>query len=130
MLEEMIDACLISPFTAMMAGPTGCGKTTLLTRLIERSNLACTKLPVEVIYCYGANQDRFAEMPDANFHEGMVDVDNILNDSQHKWLILDDLMAEVGGTPELNALFTKHSHHRLITAFSGSKCVSEGSHTV
>ena len=100
-----------------MAGPTGCGKTTLLTNLIEQRNSVCTKPPVEVIYCYGAYQERFTEMPDVNFHEGMIDVDDIPNDGQHRWLILDDLMAEIGGTPELNALFTKHSHHRLISVF-------------
>jgi len=39
------------------------------------------------------------------------------SDGQNRWLIIDDLMDELGGRKELDALFTKQSHHRNISVF-------------
>ena len=115
---ETFDLRLKSPFTAMVSGPTGSGKTRALAKLISRRDEICSPPPDEVIYCYGAWQPFFDEIPDVRFHEGMLNVlDDVPNDGKSRWIVLDDLMDEAGGKREANALFTKHSHHRNVSAF-------------
>lgn len=115
---ESVDVRLKSPFTAVLSGPTGSGKTKTLMRLICSAEWICTDPPVEIIYCYGAWQDEFSKYPFIRFHEGAIDVErDIPNDGEPRWLILDDLMDEVGGKSETDKLYTKHSHHRNISVF-------------
>ena len=52
-LLEMMDARLQSPFTALVVGPTSCGKTELLLSLIANAERVATPRPVEIDYCYG-----------------------------------------------------------------------------
>ena len=112
-----MDMRLKSPFTAILVGPTGSGKTVEMEHLIANREFNCTKPPVQVIYCYGAWQPRFDMMKDVTFVEGIVDVEDIPNDGKQRWVIIDDLMEEVGGSAKLNNLFTKHSHHRNLSVF-------------
>lgn len=115
--KERVDIRLLSPFTAVLAGPTGCGKTKQMMRLIDTRNEVCTVPPTEVLYCYGAWQPAF-ERNDVTFIEGMLDFEkDIPNDGQHRWLVIDDLMDEVVGKKLLNTLYTKYSHHRNVSVF-------------
>lgn len=135
-----IDIRLKSPFTAMLAGPTGSGKTELIKRLIYISQEVSTPPPSEIIYCYGIWQSSFdyiSSLPNVTFHEGMIDVmQDIPNDGKNRWLILDDMMEEISGKNDTSSLFTKHSHHRNISVFflvqdlfmKGNKTVSRNSH--
>ena len=61
--EKLItfDARLKSPFTALLAGPTGCGKTRLIFDLIRDRAKIYTEPPTEIVYYYGAWQDGFNE---------------------------------------------------------------------
>ena len=116
--NKTVDVRLKSPFTAVVCGPTGSGKTALLTRLIASSRWVCTSPPEEIIYCYGEWQDAFDRFEGVRFREGMIDVaSEIPKDGRPRWLIVDDLMSEAGGTNETNNLFTKGSHHRNVSAF-------------
>lgn len=113
-----IDFRLKAPFTAVISGPTGCGKTQLLFRLISDSVNVCNKPPHEVIYCYGAWQEAFDNVSGVTFHEGMIDIStDIPNDNLHRWLIIDDLMSDDSSMKHINDIFTKGSHHRNISVF-------------
>jgi len=114
-----VDLRLKSPSTVMVSGPTGSGKTVLLSRLIRMSQEVSDPPPKEIIYCYGVWQKKFEELEGmVRFHEGMINVQaDIPSDGEHRWLIIDDLMDEVGGKDTTNALFTKFSHHMNITVF-------------
>lgn len=118
-MEETVDVRLKSPFTAVIAGPTGCGKTNLMMSLIRNRETVCTEPPEEILYCYGAWQEKYESLRDVVvFNEGLVDVENdIANDGKARWLVIDDLMEEVSGKQAMNNLFTKHSHHRNISIF-------------
>ena len=117
------DLRLKSPFTAIVSGPTGAGKTQLVSKLIENALDVCVNPPIQIFYCFGANQEKFSELQ-ANssipieFTEGLIDIESrVPSDNQHRWIVVDDLMEEVTKKPEMRALFTKHSHHKKLSVF-------------
>lgn len=116
-----IDVRLRSPFTAMVSGPSGCGKTEMMMNLIKRAREVSRVPPVEIIYCYGVWQPLFVKLKEmgVTLHEGAIlDVrSEIPSDGKHRWMIVDDLMHEVGGKSEMNNIFTKYSHHMNLSIF-------------
>ena len=117
------DLRLKSPFTAIVSGPTGAGKTQLVSKLIENALDVCVNPPIQIFYCFGADQEKFSELQ-ANssipieFTEGLIDIESkVPSDNQHRWIVVDDLMEEVTKKPEMRALFTKHSHHKKLSVF-------------
>ena len=117
--QRTVDLTLHAPFTAMFVGPTGSGKTTYLFKLLEALPYVCTVVPRRVIYCYGAWQNAFVScaIPNIEFHEGLKKIDDIPDDGSHTVMIVDDLMGELSKSKEMVDLFTKHSHHRMISCF-------------
>ena len=102
------------PFTAVVAGPTGSGKSEWVLRLIDHANEIIEPPPSRVWYCYGEFQATFNSYPRIHFHEGLPDMsDAAFDGSETTLLILDDLMSE---TNQLVAnVFTKISHHRNVS---------------
>ena len=116
--QEVETVQLRAPFTGVIAGPTGSGKTRLVLRLIELRKELSDHAPEEVWYCYGAWQKAFLNVTDVNFREGLLDPEtDIPDDGRHRWLIIDDLMEEVRNSKKMLALFTKLSHHRNISVW-------------
>ena len=76
-------------------GPTGCGKTVLVFKilLLERVFLP---VPTRIRYHYGAWQNRFAEV-EARFEfvEGLPVIDDLLGEGAHTVMVIDDLMEEL-----------------------------------
>lgn len=137
--QDECDVRLKTPFTAMVAGPTGCGKTVLITKLLTHCDTVADRQPLEIIYCYGAWQPAFKALkknPKITMHEGMIDAGDIPSDGAQRWLVIDDLMSETGGTKNTNDLYTKHSHHKNVSVFfvtqnlfyKGSRTQSINSH--
>jgi len=101
-------------FTAIVSGPTGCGKTAWVLRLIDNIREKIEPIPSRIWYCYGEFQPTFNSYPRIHFHEGLPDLsDTVFDGSESTLLILDDLMSE---TNQLVAnVFTKISHHRNVS---------------
>ena len=97
-LEET-DVSLNSPFTCVVAGPTDCGKTVFVRKLLS-SDLIYPH-PLKVIWCYSEWQSACEEI-NTKFVEGLTEEDCDL-------IIIDDLMNELKKVVDL---FTKKSHHR------------------
>ena len=114
-----VDARLKSPFTALVAGPTGSGKTVLVANLIKKAATVSTPPLREIIYCYGVWQPSFDALEGlVTFRQGMINVpEDIPSDGANRWLIIDDLMSETSGKQDVNNLFTKYSHHHNISVF-------------
>lgn len=109
------DISIKTPFTCVISGPTGSGKTEFIFRLINNREFITDIPPKEIIYCYGAWQDKFNQITNVTFHEGFIDISDLPNDQNHRWVIIDDLMEEVGKSSNLLNLFTKYSHHKNIS---------------
>jgi len=102
------------PFTAVVAGPTGSGKSEWVLRLIDHANEMIEPPPSTVWYCYGEFQSTFNNYRQIHFQEGLPDMSEAVFDgSESTLLILDDLISE---TNQLVAnVFTKISHHRNVS---------------
>jgi len=100
------------PFTGMVVGPTSCGKTRFVFRLIDNAVSMLEPPPSKIMYCYGEYQQLFCQYPRVIFHEGLPDMDNF-DGREPILLIVDDLMQETNET--IANLFTKGSHHRNVS---------------
>ena len=100
------------PFTAIVAGPTGCGKTVFTFKFISESQDFITPSPEKIIYCYGEYQEIFSNYPHVTFIEGLPDISQF-DGKQRTLVILDDLMTETNDS--VSNIFTKVSHHRNVS---------------
>ena len=100
------------PFTAIVAGPTSCGKTRFVFRLIDNVGRMIDPPPSKIVYCYGEYQQLFCNYPRVVFHQGLPDL-NDFDGTEPTLLIIDDLMQETNET--VVNLFTKGSHHRNVS---------------
>ena len=96
------------PFTCLISGPTGCGKTQFTFRLIEKANAVMEPPPERIVWCYGVYQHTFSKLPQVEFHEGLPDI-AIFDGKSKTLLVLDDLMHETDD--RVTKIFTKISHH-------------------
>ena len=119
MATTLVDMRLKAPFTAVVSGPTGSGKTKYMKTLIEGASTLTNSPPAQIIYCYGAWQDDFDALEERGvvMHEGLLAAENIPVDKAPRWIVVDDLMEEVSGNKTMNNMFTKYSHHRNISVF-------------
>ena len=114
----------------MVIGPTNCGKTYWINRLLE--NDMFTQPVSSILYCYGVYQEFYNKMHDnpsirapIQFHKGIPsqeDIDN-LYDGQFHIIVLDDLMEKIVKSIEMQELFTKYCHHRNMMAIMVSQNV-------
>jgi len=100
------------PFTAIVAGPTSCGKTRFVFRLIEHASRMIDPPPSKIVYCYREYQQLFSKYRHVEFNRGLPSLDDF-DGKQTVLLVLDDLMNEADQT--VPSLFTKGSHHRNVS---------------
>lgn len=98
----------IHPFTAILAGPTSCGKSTFIKTFLTKLDKMVNQPIYEVIYCLPLSQpiDDFFNL--FTVVRGIPDID-VFTDLKPRVLILDDLMQEADKS--IVELFTKGSHH-------------------
>lgn len=113
-----------SPFTCIMAGATGSGKTSLLYQILKYGKHMFTSEPKKIIYCYGVYQHLYDDMkvtlPHVQFFEGLPsrdDLDMWGTESGHKILILDDLLQKAAKNTDIVDLFCQYSHHLNFSTF-------------
>ncbi|KAF8368893.1 hypothetical protein PRIPAC_86722 [Pristionchus pacificus] len=114
------------PFTMLVCGGTGTGKTEWLCKLIDNANGLFDKPLKKVIWCYGISTRRHAQLALDNrfiLNEGLPDttlIDEVVAmEGDGCLLVLDDLAAELKKAPELFAnLYSRISHHRCISVVS------------
>lgn len=111
-----------TPCSIMVVGPSSCGKTVFVERLLKERCCLFDPPFNPVVYCYGADRPTtFARMrreQGIHFYEGIPEttlLDKWFKKIKGGLLILDDLMKEGSGDERLLDLLTKDSHHRGIT---------------
>jgi hypothetical protein len=120
-----------APFTAVVAGPTGCGKSSFVIKFVKYAHLVVSPPPTSILWCYGTYQNAFENIKDVHFHDGIPDPNAL---ERGTLLILDDLMDEADD--RVNKIFTKYSHHRDVSVLfltqnffhKGSRTISLNSH--
>lgn len=115
------DLRLKHPFTAVVSGPTGCGKTYFVRNLLKYWSVHINGLnanELRVLWCHGQDQDLYTQEINENvaveYNHGLADVDDI-EAGDFNIVVIDDLMNEVSGNSKLANLFTKGSHHLNIS---------------
>ena len=102
------------PFTAVVAGPTSCGKTAWVLKLVRNASNMIDPPPSRIHYCYGEYQSIFDDYSSVIFREGLPEMsDDVFDGRQPTLLIIDDLMSETNQL--VSDIFTKISHHRNIS---------------
>ena len=100
------------PFTCLVAGPTGCGKTQWVLNFINHLSEMMQPPATRIIYSYGEWQPSYRTLPThVELQEGLGDIPE--NAKQPTLLVIDDQMNEVDKT--VTRLFVKGSHHRNIS---------------
>lgn len=103
------------PFTCLVAGPSGSGKTVLTRSIIENYSKATTlrKQQVNVFWVHGQSQD-IHQKPLKNVNVEYIDSlpsNAQISEFNTDFIVVDDLMSELGDSKRLSEMFTKLSHH-------------------
>ena len=110
------------PSSILIVGPSKCGKTTFLKRLLLKNEDLLATPSRRIVYYYGSWQPTFdiLKKEGVTFHEGIPTHERLkewFGDKKGGLLILDDLMAEGGDDKDILNLFTQYSHHMNVTVF-------------
>lgn len=112
-----VDLRFQAPFTCILAGPTGSGKSHIVFRLIKHRETLINHSMEKVVYCLPPAQK--IEVPDfiqndrkVIFHTGIPNFEKF-SSGKPCLIILDDLMSETNS--EIMGLFTRQSHHKNIS---------------
>jgi hypothetical protein len=102
---------LITPFSLVLAGPSGSGKSKFLFELLD--NLEnCTLPKIEkVIFIYGVYQDLYKNYPNIHFTDSLEYMK--VRPPENTLLILDDCMSQVKDSSLLEQLFTRGRHEHI-----------------
>ena len=102
-----VDPSLQHPFTCVVAGPTGCGKSRFLREMIAGKHIF--PFPDEIVWCYGTTAPPPDPLPNARYVRGLwVEPEG---GSVKTLIVVDDLMSECADDKRLSDLFTRGSHH-------------------
>ena len=117
MTEKIYDPRLVWPYSLLLCGPTGCGKTTWIVELLKRHEELCLHTPKKLIWIYGVEQpDLFETIGKIWFPHQCEFINGFLEDlltcleqmSDHGSLcIFDDVMNKVSSNSMISKLFTR-----------------------
>jgi len=108
------------PFTCIVSGPTGSGKTSFCLKLLQNLEPLCTELKFKggIIWCYSeataVPREKLSKLGRSiQYQEGLPE--NFGNaQGEPSLVILNDLLNQIYGR-EVCDLFTKGNHHRNIS---------------
>ena len=116
----------VHPFTSVISGPTGGGKSVFVRRFVHNIKHMMTPKPDRILWCYGEYHIIYGIVDSVDFQQGFPDFDT--HDPRDKQLIiLDDLMDETD--QRVASMFMEKSHHRNISViYIGHNLFHRGKH--
>jgi len=100
------------PFTSVLSGATGSGKTVFVKNFLKHLDHMCDTVFERIILYYGAWQSGYKELgANIEFREGLPQTCDWSSDPRPKLVIIDDLMSESSSGKAIVNIFTKGSHH-------------------
>ena len=114
-----IDLRLKHPFTCLLSGPTGSGKSTFCVKFLKNLDTQCTESRFSggIIWCYSEKTavpyKQLTGVKNIRFQEGLPETFGNTR-GKPSLLILDDLLNQVYSETVCD-LFTKGSHHRNVS---------------
>lgn len=115
-----------NPFSMIVCGPSSCGKTTFIVKLIKNASTMCDQPYEKIYWSYSEDNAKPSDMENVEFIKGVPET--IENNTSDKYvlLILDDLMNE-SDSEKISNLFTRGSHHnRISTILVTQNCFAKG----
>ena len=61
----------VHPFTSVISGPTGSGKSVFVRRLVHNIRLMMTPIPDRILWCYGEYQTLYGTVDGVDFQQGL-----------------------------------------------------------
>ena len=133
------------PFTSMIAGMTGSGKTAWVRSLLQQASETIHPPPERIVWCYSQWQPAYTEMlvpmPHIEFVKGIpkaLEQDSYFNVNTRNLIVFDDQMIDASKDKRIVNLFTRGSHHRNLSVIyivqnlfhqgKGSRSISLNSH--
>lgn len=115
------------PFTALIVGGTGSGKTFLIKQIIEHRQEMFNTSFEKIVYYYSEWQDLFDDLTSTHhveFRQELPLLEDHPRGQGAKLLIVDDFMQEIKThQKEFLNFFVKGSHHRNLSIFFLSQCL-------
>lgn len=109
------------PFTCVLAGPTQCGKTVWVQKLLKGLSTYVIPPPERIVWVYGVNNEKqfntiksIVAPSEVEFLENIPSTD-MFSPEENNLLIIDDMMGVAGKSKSVADLFTKGCHHRNIS---------------
>ena len=133
------------PFTSMIAGMTGSGKTAWVRSLLQQASETIYPPPERIVWCYSQWQPAYTEMlvamPHIEFVKGIptaLEQDSYFDVNKRNLIVFDDQMIDASKDKRIVNLFTRGSHHRNLSVIyivqnlfhqgKGSRSISLNSH--
>lgn len=121
---------LKNPFSMIVAGPSSCGKTTFIVKLIQNAHIMCDQPYEKIYWAYSeknAKPKALEHIPNVHFIKGVPEnIQNQSSSNKYILLVLDDLMNEAD-SEKISNLFTRGSHHNKIsTILVTQNCFAKG----
>ena len=104
--RDVVDTKLEKPFRLIIGGGSGCGKTSLLKKIVENSHFLTPFN--KIVYCY---PDYLEEIPVefdqiVEYNAGISDAKYFSSLPKNTLLLFDDMMSECGKSDDIMKLFS------------------------
>ena len=106
------------PFTSMIAGMTGSGKTAWVRSLLQQASETIYPPPERIVWCYSQWQPAYTQMlvamPHIEFVKGIptaLEQDSYFDVNKRNLIVFDDQMIDASKDERIVNLFTRDSHH-------------------
>lgn len=106
-----MDFRLFTDRSMCVVGPTQCGKTHFVLKLLDMRHELFRKKFSKVLWCYGIHNNELLQQIRRKGYETHYGLPNVTDIARNSICILDDLLSESDASTDVTKMFTKAAHH-------------------